>query len=111
MADVKKIESEQEWKNILEASKEKPVLMFKHSTTCPISAQAFDEYKSFATDVDQYYLVVSESRPVSNQLAEDLGIRHESPQAFLLKDGKAAWNASHSNITERSLQTAVNENA
>ncbi|WP_144460553.1 bacillithiol system redox-active protein YtxJ [Siminovitchia fortis] len=110
MAELKQITSEAEWEALLQGSKEKPAFLFKHSTTCPVSANAYKEYQEFATDLDKYYLIVSESRPVSNQVAEDLGIKHESPQIFLLDDGKAAWNTSHWNITEKNMKEALEEN-
>lgn len=110
MEELKQITTEEEWKNILNESKEKPVFMFKHSNTCPISANAYKEYQEFSTDLDKYYLIVSESRPVSNQVADDLQIKHESPQIFLLKDGKATWNTSHWNITGDNMKEALESN-
>ncbi|RST76976.1 bacillithiol system redox-active protein YtxJ [Siminovitchia acidinfaciens] len=111
MSDLKQITSETEWESILQDSNEQPVFLFKHSTTCPVSANAFKEYQDFSTDLDKYYLIVSENRPVSNQVAEDLEIKHESPQIFLLNGGKAAWNTSHWNITEKNMKEALEANA
>lgn len=84
-------------------------LLFKHSTTCPISAKAFEEFKAYAADGDTPAAIVHviEDRPVSNQIAEDFGIKHESPQIFLLKDGEPVWNASHWKITRDSIREAV----
>ncbi len=109
MSELKQITSESEWKSLLEGSNEKPVFLFKHSTTCNVSADAYKEYQEFETDLDKYFLTVSESRPVSNQVAEDLAIKHESPQIFLLIDGKAAWNTSHWNITGKNIKEALTE--
>lgn len=110
MSELKQITSESEWESILQESNEKPVFLFKHSTTCPVSANAYKEYQDFPTNLDKYFLIVSESRPVSNQVAEDLGIKHESPQIFLLNDGKAVWNTSHWNITEENIKEALEQN-
>ena len=92
-------------------SVEKPVLLFKQSTTCPISADAFDEFKTFSAkneaEYAAFYVKVRESRPVSNQIEEELGIRHQSPQIFLVKDKEAMWNASHTEITVDSIQEAL----
>jgi len=44
---------------------------------------------------------------VSDQIAEELGIRHQSPQIFLVKDKEAMWNASHTKITMDSIQEAL----
>lgn len=83
-----------------------PVFVMKNSTTCPISHAAFEEYEKFAGDHDGplYYLNVQEARPLSNEIAETYGIKHESPQVFLFENGKVKWNDSHWRITYSSLQ-------
>jgi len=97
---------------VWEASEKKPVLLFKQSTTCPISANAFSEFNNFledndAADVEAFFVKVRETRPVSNQIAEDLGIQHQSPQIFIVKDKEAVWNASHNKITVDSIKEAL----
>ncbi|QFT90227.1 hypothetical protein FIU87_16305 [Bacillus sp. THAF10] len=85
-------------------------LFFKNSTTCPISQAAFEEFDHFAADESEipcYYLNVQEARPLSNQIAEEYAIKHESPQALFFKNGKVVWNASHWKITYSALQENV----
>lgn len=86
-------------------------VLFKHSTTCPISAKAFQEFQSFLADTDASAAVVHviEDRPVSLEVAEKLGIKHESPQVFVLKDGAVSFHTSHWKITKQALQEAVGE--
>lgn len=86
-------------------------LLFKHSTTCPISAKAHDEFETFMKDSDTpaAIVLVIEDRPVSNQITEDFGIKHESPQIFLIEDGEVLWNTSHWKITKVSIQEALNQ--
>lgn len=100
-----------ELQEVYEASVETPVLLFKLSTTCPISANAFDEFNTFLEkepgDYTAYFVKVRETRPVSNQIEEDLGIRHQSPQIFLIRDQEAMWNTSHSDITVDSIKEAL----
>lgn len=95
-----------EWKADTE-----PVLLFKHSTTCPVSAEALKQFESFLTGNDSnpkpILVKVIESRPVSNQVAEETKVKHESPQAILLHEGEVLWHASHWNITSKSLKEAV----
>ncbi len=50
---------------------------------------------------------VIEERPVSLALAERVGLQHQSPQAMLVRDGSAVWNASHHDITAAALQNAA----
>ncbi len=110
MAKYTEITSTSEWENVLQQSNEKPVLLFKHSTTCPISALAYREFTSFETELDAYLVKVIESRPLSQQIESDLGVQHQSPQAFILSNGNSVWNASHRNINEINLSKAVNGN-
>ncbi|MBT2691176.1 bacillithiol system redox-active protein YtxJ [Bacillus sp. ISL-47] len=89
------------------------LLLLKHSSTCPVSGAAYEEYESFANehkDLNIYYLVVQEDRPLSNHIAETFHIKHESPQAILFNNGDVAWHASHWKITYDSLQKALDEN-
>lgn len=84
-------------------------LLFKHSTTCPISATAYSEFQSFLQEqsVPAAVIHVIEDRPVSNAVAERFGIKHESPQIFLLDDGQVKWHTSHWKITKDSITEAV----
>lgn len=84
-----------------------PVLIFKHSTACPVSARAHGEFVSWLARkgaVPRTALVrVIEERPISLALADRLDVTHQSPQAILVVDGKAVWNASHGWINVESL--------
>ena len=84
-------------------SQERPVLLFKHSRTCGISCEALDELHTHVEraggNVTYKVIVVQSHRRVSDGVSQRLGIRHETPQAILLKDGAAVWNASHFRIT------------
>lgn len=87
--------------------------LVKHSVTCPISANAFGEYKQYAAEnkaVDTYYLTVQDARDLSNYIAEKYEVRHESPQALLFVHNNIVWHASHGQITAASLQQVSEEN-
>ncbi|RFU66250.1 bacillithiol system redox-active protein YtxJ [Peribacillus glennii] len=104
-----KIETKEQFEEL--ANKDS-FLLIKHSLTCPISGAAFEEYESFLEDhgaVKTAYLAVQEARELSNHVAETYGIKHESPQAILFKNGQPVWNASHWKITADSLSKAVKE--
>ncbi len=93
-------------------SQDKPVLLFKHSTRCPISAGAYSEAKRYLAQTpnpDAAYMLIHvvEDRPVSLEAADRLGVEHASPQAILLKEGRTVWNVSHSRITASALQEAL----
>ena len=112
MADTVKIDSVDHLEPVFDSSHKKPVLIFKHSLTCPVSDAAFREYNKFlaASDggaVDYRLVEVQNARPVSDAIETRSGIRHESPQAILFRDGQPVWHASHFAITAKSLAEAV----
>lgn len=93
-----------EWTEALERSSDKPLVVFKHSTQCPVSAGALDEFSAYLDDhsgdnVDYVFVKVIESRPVSNRIAEDTGVTHASPQLLYISGKSAGWHTSHWNIT------------
>ena len=99
-----------DFEQLLERSKTDPVLIFKHSTQCSISAQAYEEFTNFTEGVHELccgVVLVVENRKLSNAIAERFGVRHESPQALLIKDGRSVWNASHWSVTSDSLSDAL----
>jgi bacillithiol system protein YtxJ len=111
MANWKEITTQEEWDAALTRTTERPVVILKHSTTCPVSSNALQEYEEYLgknpnEDVDYLLVKVIESRPVSNKIAEDTGIKHASPQILYLKDKEAVWNASHWAVTTKHI-TAV----
>lgn len=112
MIKWKEITTISEWEQAYKASAEKPLVILKHSTACPVSANALEEYEAYLQDHDaeaQYLLVkVIESRPVSNRIAEDTGIKHASPQIMLIKNKEIVWNTSHWSITYEHITAVLN---
>ena len=82
-----------------------PVLLFKHSTACPISARAYRQMEDVKTPVS--IVVVQKNRDLSRAVEERTGVRHETPQALVLRNGRAVWNASHYDITADVVEQAV----
>jgi len=113
MAELKELQSRKELEQAWERSMEKPVLFLKHSTTCPISADAFKEYQAFLESAGEalgvYIVKVIESRDISNQIAEETGVKHESPQIFLIQNKEVLWHTSHSDITADSISQALQQ--
>ncbi|SFI31645.1 bacillithiol system protein YtxJ [Paenibacillus sp. UNC496MF] len=110
----KEIQTVEEWKSALEGSASRPLVVFKHSTTCPVSANAYNEFTNYLNsgdaDADTDYVLVKviESRPVSNQIAEDTAVKHESPQIILVKDKAKYWTASHWSVTAAHIKAVLN---
>ena len=113
MAEYTKLQSPSEVDSMFEQSHQQPVLLFKHSLTCPISGAALREYQRFLEDRPEddetvYTLVeLQNAREVSSAITERGGIKHESPQALLVRDGEVAWHASHWSIKVDALAGAV----
>ena len=116
---VKEITSIDELNDCLESTSERPVFVFKHSTRCPISSGANSRVAKFLEGkkdenggVPEFYLLkVVESRAVSNALAEQLGVAHQSPQLILIDKGRSVWNTSHHNINADNIEKAIQDAA
>ncbi|MFT3948337.1 MAG: bacillithiol system redox-active protein YtxJ [Agriterribacter sp.] len=95
-----KLETEAQWQKILEDSKNKLQLVYKHSIRCSISSivKGRLERTKEPADIDFYYLDLINYRSISNNIAEDMRVAHESPQVLLIKDGKCIYNESHTGI-------------
>lgn len=112
MATLTKMTTIEELRSTLESSEQRPLLMFKHSTRCPISAGAYKEVQAYLEDqpnerIDYVWIDVIADRPVSSQAAEALSIQHESPQVILVKEGAPVWHTSHSHITAEALKAQL----
>ncbi|MEW6209440.1 MAG: bacillithiol system redox-active protein YtxJ [Acidobacteriota bacterium] len=109
--NLKELNSIADLDTAIAESSERPVLLFKHSLTCPISARAFREFEAFLEEAEagaEYKLIIVQtSREVSNEAAARLGLRHESPQAMIVHRGREVWNTSHFDITAERLREAV----
>tara|TARA_R110000868_G_scaffold338325_1_gene599059 strand:- start:66 stop:455 length:390 start_codon:yes stop_codon:yes gene_type:complete len=95
---------------IIAESKDKPVAIFKHSTRCSISRMALKQFENefdFPEKVTPYFLDLIAFREISNDIASRFGVQHQSPQLILIKNGKAVYNTSHSDIDAGELKTKV----
>jgi bacillithiol system protein YtxJ len=86
-----------------------PAWILKHSSTCGISAAAYEEVEAFlaAHPMPIGVVVVQQARPLSNWLAERLKRVHQSPQLFLLQGGAVRWSASHYGVTRQAMEKAL----
>ena len=107
----------EELDRLLSESHTRPLLLFKHSYTCGVSAEALDELVDHLNEdviaagmpEPQYAMVtVQTDRDVSNAVSKRLEIRHETPQALLVRDGRVIWSASHFRVTADAMKKALN---
>ena len=100
-----KIDNKETLDKLITDSKTKPIVIFKHSNACGISASAYREMEKLEDQVN--LLEVQSARDVSRELADLTGVRHETPQVIVLKDGKAVWNASHFEVKAGAVRQAL----
>ena len=104
------LSNESQLNEIIEDSKNAPVLIFKHSTRCSISSMAINRLERAwkeGAKLKPYYLDLIRYRDISNLIATKLGVEHQSPQAIVIKDGKAIYNNSHMGISFNELEGAA----
>ncbi len=92
---------------ILERSELRPQIIYKHSTTCGISSMVLNMFiraYDFEEDkADLYFLDIHQYRNISNALAERTGVRHESPQLIIIRNGEVLVHTSHGAIADLDL--------
>jgi bacillithiol system protein YtxJ len=93
--------------DLVERSRQRPVVIFKHSLTCPISASALGQMKNYEGEVA--LVEVQRARGLSAEIENRLGVRHESPQVIVLRNGQVVWDASHFKITSDAVANAVSK--
>ena len=110
--DVTELTELTDFARLAEKAKDEPVLIFKHSTRCPISGRAAQRVNTWMHESEEklpavYMVKVIESRPVSNAIEDRYEVKHESPQVLLIKNGEAVWNTSHDEITAEAIEAAL----
>jgi bacillithiol system protein YtxJ len=107
----KKLETISDLKQALDLSFEMPVLLFKHSTRCSISDMALGRLERNWKDEElimaPFYLDLLQHRDISNEIATSLQVTHQSPQAILVRNGQAIYQASHSEISLSLLKEQI----
>ncbi len=83
-------------------SHDNPVALLKHSNSCGISANVAYDLREIDGEIN--LITVQTHRDLSDQVAERLGHRHQSPQAFVIKDGKAIYHATHYGIDPQTIE-------
>ena len=91
---------EEQLSNIIEKSKEKAQVIFKHSNRCSISSVALQRLQKGKQpgETDFYFLDLIRHRQLSNKIAEVFKVRHESPQILVIKNAECVFIESHLSI-------------
>lgn len=105
------LQTEKQIDKLIEYSKEKPCLIFKHSISCPISSMAKNRleinWEVGKESIKVFYLDLINHRSVSNLIAKVFQIEHQSPQVLLIEDGICTYDSSHLDITAAAIKAKV----
>jgi len=82
---------------IAEQSVNRPQVVFKHSTRCSLSSVVWNRIgkKEFGNSADYYFLDIIANRALSNRIAADFAVHHESPQLLIIKNRDCVYEESH----------------
>lgn len=101
-------DSPQHWPELLEASNDAPQLVFKHSTRCSISAMVLNRFESSTLFQNKlltcWFLDLIAHRELSNLIAAQTNIQHESPQCIVISKGTVIYAESHGAIAANTIQ-------
>ncbi|MES2485686.1 MAG: bacillithiol system redox-active protein YtxJ [Bacteroidota bacterium] len=96
LTDIKQLD------DVVAESANQAVILFKHSTRCPVSRMALKNFENeYAIDADAakpYFLDLIEHRDISNEIAARFNVVHQSPQVLVIKEGKSVYDESHDSI-------------
>lgn len=86
-----------------------PQVIFKHSTRCSISSMALNrlEREEAPANTDFYYLDLIKYRDISNAIADQFNVYHESPQILVIKNGECIYDESHQGINMNEITEQV----
>lgn len=109
---IRIIDAIEKLEEILE-EKGKTIFLLKHSTQCPISASAKEQFEAFAIHYEDkkefFFCIVNviESRNISSRVEDIFRVKHESPQLFIIKNKKVLFHTSHDDITLETLEENI----
>ena len=101
---------ENQIETIKQESRQQPVIIFKHSTRCATSAMAKNrlEREESPTNTKFYFLDLIKHRSISNKIAEDFAVHHESPQVLIIKNEECTYDESHNGISMQDIREQLN---
>ena len=105
MVTINKVDSFEKLDEVFARSYGSPVVLFKHSNRCGISSHVFEMVRDI--DGELNVVVIQENRDLSDAISTRTGYTHQSPQAFVLVDGKPVYHATHYGIDPSRIEDVV----
>lgn len=106
MAEINKVDSIEKLDAVFERSFREPVILFKHSIACGISSHVL-EMTTSEIEGELNVIFIQQNRDLSNQVASRTGYTHQSPQVFVLVDGKPVYHATHYGIDPQAISDQI----
>jgi bacillithiol system protein YtxJ len=105
------LEGDNQLDEIIASSNAIPQVIFKHSTRCGASKMVKNrlERNEAPAGINFYLVDLFKHRNISNRIASDFGIRHQSPQVLVIKNGKCIYDESHSAVGFDEIEDAVKQ--
>jgi bacillithiol system protein YtxJ len=99
------LQSDKQLNEIREKSTLRPQVIYKHSTRCATSqlVRSRLERTEAPQDIDFYFLDLIAHRSLSDKIAEDFDVWHESPQILVIRNGKSVYDDSHLGISMKDI--------
>jgi bacillithiol system protein YtxJ len=83
-------------------------VFFKHSTRCSISTMALRDFQQSwnkeMSGFKLYFIDLLTHRDISNKIADEMNVNHQSPQVIVLKNNEVVYTASHEQISASKIQ-------
>ena len=100
---------EEQWQDLLDQSMNESVFLFKHSIRRGVSSMVLRRFEKQMRERNKnyYFLNILANRDLSNWIADELNIRHESPKLIVLKEAKVIAYDSHYNLLDISKEILV----
>lgn len=89
-------------------SQDSPQIIFKHSARCSISFMVLDRLQQGLPAADYHLLDVIGKRELSDKVAKQFSIMHQSPQLLIIHKGICVYDTSHYNISSSVVDKEIN---
>lgn len=107
----KSLSTIEEFNRLVERSKEKPALVFKHRPSSPESTKAMEtltrEWTISPENLDLYIIDVMKDKEVTEAVTDMAGVMNEYPQVLLFADGVTMYDESREMISVKKIKLAL----
>ncbi|MEP1094628.1 MAG: bacillithiol system redox-active protein YtxJ [Cyclobacteriaceae bacterium] len=107
----KPLSTKEQFEELLEKSRTKPALVFKHRPSSPESTkvkESLEEEWTIAPDhMDLFIVDVMKDKEVSYEVTETAGVMNEFPQVLLFADGVTMYDEAHEMINVKKIKLAL----